>query len=202
MARYRRLWNEAKRRKKKIFTKVRRRQNERGERRETHVFGLLEILLNEGMVTCIANAKKHSWMNHVLKADCAAQRLRDGKWVPIQVKATGDDKEEFLRKYEEWRVQLQSISCEQRDRWLWCSTPPIVIIAPADGFYDPQSRAFALLRDINSWRGAGFDYQPWMRENYDLFKIERFSRFHRSLLECAQEFMRRHPAECSKARGG
>ena len=117
-----------------------------------------------------------------MKADCAAQRFRDEAWVPIQVKATKDNEAVFLRKYGERCTDMYGAS-------------PIVVVTPADGFRDPHTRAFALLREINNWSGTGFCYAPWMRENNDLFNMGRLTRFSRlgGLYARVREFGRLHP---------
>jgi len=203
MAFARRKGNEAKKRRKKIPFEKRlrqsarrvlrflhaererakwRRRNERGAQRESHVCTLLKILHNEGAVPAMACAERHSWMDFVLKGDSAAQR-RDGVWVPVQAKPSKKEKDDFLL--------LKGDLCTRM-----YGAPPIVIVVPFEGFFNPRARAYALLRKINAWRGTGFDYREWMTQADEAFrpwssssgsgKPGRAGR-------CIRVFVRRHP---------
>lgn len=115
-------------------------------------------------------------MNHVLKADCVVQRLFDKVAIPIQVKATADDVKKFLLRHGADCIRMYG-------------APPIIVIAPAEGFHNPLSRALALLREINDWKGYGFDFQPWMSKNSEVFSSPHLGDSEARI----REFMRRHP---------
>lgn len=159
-----------------INQEIWRERSARGDQREEHVTGLLKILCKNWEILNFAIAGKSSWMNHVLKADHAAQRLFDKVVVPIQVKAKKSDVIKFLAQHGEDCIRMYGAF-------------PIMVIAPADGFRNPLSRALALLHEINVWNGVGFDYRPWMSKNSEVFSSSRLGDSEARI----REFMRRHP---------
>lgn len=204
MAFRRRKGNEAKSRKKRrkfeakqlfresvrealhfINTEVWRERSFRGRQREKHVAALLKMLCERWEILNFASAGQWSWMNHVLKADCVVQRLSDKVAIPIQVKATADDVKKFLLQHGADCIRMYG-------------APPIIVIAPAEGFHNPLSRALALLREINDWKGYGFDFQQWMNKDDDCFNDESPIGVH-GFEERVREFVRRHP-ECFQTR--
>lgn len=155
-------------------------RRERGIQREDYTRTLLKNLEEAGDIIAMTSAEQHSWMDFVLKVDSAAQR-RDGIWVPIQVKATEEEKQNFLLQKGDLCAQMYG-------------APPIVmVVSPDREFPSPQRRARRLLRKINKWNGTGSDFRLWMIQADEAFRPWSSNGGFGRAGQRIREFVCRHP---------